>query len=269
MKETSRAETQTQGLESSQKTTGSLGEQRSEVENVGIEARVNEAHEVSSELSVDDFKQRTARTGVVERLYDNSVDDATVKQIRKAAHTSIEESGIRTDAEIRDWVAESAHRTVVSLDIKVVEDDETHTLSWFEDELPRKLLLDLTDTQTLSGVIQQRLPLVSHHGAVWVAGEREQMDDAMMSLRPKYMGLLAQYEGTDRRDDTAEVIVSAGMMGALASFFAAGFALAGSISTLVPIVLMIATVVFTYGIVSIVWPTETLYGRSLRPEWLA
>lgn len=270
MTKTSSAEKQAQVVVSGQQTKKRADEQQlRDIETGDIEKRVEEAHAVSSELSAENRNTRTARTGSVERLYDCSVDDASIKQIRRAASTSIEESGTRTDDEIREWAAESGHHTVVSLDITVVETDETHTLSWFESELPRELLLDLTGEETLSSIIQRNLPIVTRHGAMWVAGEREDMDEAMMSLKPEYMALIAQYEGTERLETTAEILVSAGAVGMFATFFATLFALGGSVSMLVPAVLLIATVVFTYGLTSTVWPTDTLYGRSLRPSWLS
>jgi hypothetical protein len=213
---------------------------------------------VSNQIGLD---TPHAATGVVQNVSVNSCEDASVSLLREAAYRRDTALVCHTDEELENWATQSAQAELVLLEVVVHESMSTRTLAWFRDDFPHERLCRLAAVETIADLTYQNVPL-------YVDTPMARLADRRRANAPDW---LARYDAMLETNDVAglsidDAIAVPTVMTPL--LIALLFVFSGQLTPMVILAVLIGWLVLVYGLVSALWPTDTLYGRELKPAWL-
>lgn len=218
--------------------------------------RFETALNVSNQLSANNDAHRDGpNTGVVERIYTETTEDASVKSLREATRRNGDSAVFESDAGVREWVVHSQHDKLVLIDVELYESNESLTLAWFQADFPREDITKLAGINSLENIIHRNLPLVFDGPLATLVEStspgRWRRYDAMLKM-------------SDIDDEQLEAFILIPVLGFI--ILTMGFATAASTLLAVGVVLGLGAI--EYAALSAWWPTDILYGRDLKPDWL-
>lgn len=247
-------------------------------EEQSLDKAIEKADEVSDTLSDSSENQEsfTALTGKVLSLESTDVEDADIKELRKAVFKSrINKNDLSTDEELRSEIQETRHDSIIKMEVGLVEDDGTEEYAWFTDDFPEDNLLAVTGVDSVEKLLRKNVPMIQVHDKARFSFEPYRLDPADTSY-PKYVALGMQEHIKAFRDEDAKT--ASGALAFPFTFFAMTLysapilwlftGISGIIATagFVGFSVLIAFLIWTIGCYRRLWPNDRRYARQLKPD---